>query len=45
MYSLFNRLQEKHVKDKQCEHQRSIIEMQERIRKCQAQVSYIIWFV
>ncbi|BFZ09606.1 hypothetical protein BsWGS_12645 [Bradybaena similaris] len=32
------KLQEKHVKDKQCEHQRSIIEMQERLRKCQAQM-------
>ncbi|GFS22769.1 lysine-specific histone demethylase 1A [Elysia marginata] len=32
------KLQEKHVKDKQCEHQRSIIDMQERLRKCQAQM-------
>ncbi|XP_005100139.1 lysine-specific histone demethylase 1A [Aplysia californica] len=32
------KLQEKHVKDKQCEHQRNIIEMQEKLRKCQAQM-------
>ncbi|GFN75552.1 lysine-specific histone demethylase 1a-like [Plakobranchus ocellatus] len=32
------KLQEKHVKDKQCEHQRSIIAMQEKLRKCQAQM-------
>jgi len=32
------KLQEKHVKDKQCEHQRNIIEMQEKLRKCQSQM-------
>ena len=32
-------MQEKHVKEKQCEHQRNIIELQEKLKKNQTTVS------
>lgn len=32
------RMQEKHVKEKQCEHQRHIIELQEKLKKNQNSV-------
>ena len=32
------RLQEKHVKEKQCEHQKNIIELQDKLKKNQIQV-------
>ena len=35
----FYRLQEKHVKEKQVEHQRNIIDLQEKLKKNQIQVS------
>ena len=35
----FNRLQEKHVKEKQCQHQRNIIELQDKLKKNQIAVS------
>ena len=34
----FPRLQEKHVKEKQCEHQRNILELQDKLKKNQIQV-------
>lgn len=37
------RMQEKHVKVKQCEHQTNIIEMQEKLKKTQNQVQYFLW--
>ena len=35
----FDRLQEKHVKEKQCQHQRNIIELQDKLKKNQIAVS------
>ncbi len=34
------RLQEKHVKEKQCQHQRNIIELQDKLKKNQIAVSF-----
>ena len=43
------RLQEKHVKEKQCEHQRRLIDLQEKLRKTQTQVRVcmcvLLWFL
>ena len=36
------RLQEKHVKEKQCEHQRRLIDLQEKLRKTQTQVKILL---
>jgi hypothetical protein len=36
---MVSRLQEKHVKEKQIQYQKNIIELQEKLKKNQAQVS------
>ena len=39
------RLQEKHVKEKQCEHQKNIIEVQEKLKTNLSEVSVYIPYI